>query len=175
MPILSESQVRQVTHIDKPYEMYDAGGLYLKVSTSGAKLWRFKYRFGQAERLLALGKYPDVSLKRARYKRDAARRLIADGIDPAIQKQAQKSALTNSFGEIALEWLENQRRAFAPKTFAKARWTIDDLLIPFIGKRPITALTHLEPFKRIPAAGEARKKRDRPPHAPSQRGGPPVT
>ncbi|HEV2702720.1 MAG TPA: Arm DNA-binding domain-containing protein, partial [Steroidobacteraceae bacterium] len=103
MPILSESQVRQATPLDKPYKLYDSGGLYLKVSTSGAKLWRFKYRFGQAERLLALGKYPDVALKRAREKRDSARRLIADGIDPAIQKQVQKIALANSFGEIALE------------------------------------------------------------------------
>ena len=144
MPILSESQVRQATPLDKPYKLYDSGGLYLKVSTSGAKLWRFKYRFGQAERLLALGKYPDVTLKRAREKRDSARRLIADGIDPAIQKQVQKIALANSFGEIALEWLENQHHAFAYKTFAKAEWTIKDLLIPFIGKRPITELTHLE-------------------------------
>jgi integrase len=156
MPILSESQVRQATPLDKPYKLYDSGGLYLKVSTSGAKLWRFKYRFGQAERLLALGKYPDVSLKRAREKRDSARRLIADGIDPAIQKQVQKIALTNSFGEVALEWLENQRRAFAPATFAKAEWTIKDLLIPFIGKRPITELTHLEllnVFRRLEKRG----------------------
>ncbi len=63
MPILSESQVRQAMPLDKPYKLYESGGLYLKVSTSGAKLWRFKYRFGQAERLLALGKYPDVALK----------------------------------------------------------------------------------------------------------------
>src|SRR5580692_633357 len=157
MPILSESQVRQATPLDKPYKLYDSGGLYLKVSTSGAKLWRFKYRFGQAERLLALGKYPDVALKRAREKRDSARRLIADGIDPAIQKQIQKIALANSFGEIALEWLENQRRAFAPATFAKAEWTIKDLLLPFIGKRPITELTHLEllnVFRRLEKRGK---------------------
>jgi hypothetical protein len=105
MPILSESQVRHATPLGKPYKLYGSGGLYLMVSTSGAKLWRFKYRFGHAERLLVLGKYPDVTLKRAREKRDAAHRLLADDIDPAIHKQAQKRALTNSFGEIALEWL----------------------------------------------------------------------
>jgi hypothetical protein len=53
MPTLSESQARQATALDKPYKLYDSGGLYLKVSTSGANLWRFKYRFGQAERLHA--------------------------------------------------------------------------------------------------------------------------
>jgi hypothetical protein len=88
MPILSESQIRQATPRDKAYKLYDAGGLYLKVSTSGAKLWRFKYQFGKAERLLVIGKYPDIPLTRAREKRDGARRLLADGIDPAIQKQA---------------------------------------------------------------------------------------
>jgi hypothetical protein len=127
-----------------PYKLYDSGGLYLMISTSGAKLWRFKYRFRHAERLLVLGKYAYVTLKRAREARDAAHRLLADDIDPAIHKQAQKRALMNSFGEIALEWLQSQRHAFAPKTFAKAEWTVNDLLIPFIGKRPIIALTHPE-------------------------------
>ena len=109
MTILSESQIRQAMPRDKAYKLYDSRGLYLMVSTSGAKLWRFKYHFGPAERLLVIGKYPDVTLQRARDKRDAARRLLADGIDPAIQKQAQKHALANSFGEIALEWLAHQR------------------------------------------------------------------
>ena len=54
MPILGESQVRQAAPSDESYKLYDSGGLYLKVSTSGAKLWRFKYRFGQAERLLSI-------------------------------------------------------------------------------------------------------------------------
>jgi integrase len=157
MPILSESQIRQATPRDKAYKLYDSRGLYLMVSTSGAKLWRFKYHFGPAERLLVIGKYPDVTLQRARDKRDAARRLLVDGIDPAIQKQAQKHALANSFGEIALEWLAHQRHAFTPKTFVKATWTINDLLLPFIGKRPITELTHLEllnVFRRLEKRGK---------------------
>jgi hypothetical protein len=64
MPILSESQIRQSTPRDKAYKIYDSGGLYLKVSTSGAKLWRFKYHFGRVERLLVIGKYPGVTLTR---------------------------------------------------------------------------------------------------------------
>jgi len=157
MPILRESQIRQAMPRDKAYKLYDSRGLYLMVSTSGAKLWRFKCHFGPAERLLVIGKYPDVTLQRARDKRDAARRLLVDGIDPAIQKQAQKHALANSFGEIALEWLAHQRHAFTPKTFAKATWTINDLLLPFIGKRPITELTHLEllnVFRRLEKRGK---------------------
>src|SRR5580692_11050627 len=111
MTILSESQIRQAMPRDKAYKLYDSRGLYLMVSTSGARLWRFKYHFGTAERLLVIGKYPDVTLQRARDKRDAARRLLADGIDPAIQKQAQKHALANTFGEIALEWTSARLRA----------------------------------------------------------------
>ena len=102
MPILSESQIRQAMPLDKAYKLYDSGGLYLKVSTSGAKLWRFKYHFGPGR---AASRHRQISgrvtLQRAREKRDAARRLLADGIDPAIQKQVQKIAMTNSFGEIA--------------------------------------------------------------------------
>ena len=75
MPILSESQIQQPMPRDKAYKLYDSRGHYLMVSTSGAKLWRFKYHFGPAERLLVIGKYPDITLRRARDKRDAARPL----------------------------------------------------------------------------------------------------
>lgn len=66
MPFLSESQIRAAKPADKAYKLYDERGLYLKVETSGSRLWRFKYRHGGKERLLALGAYPEVPLKRAR-------------------------------------------------------------------------------------------------------------
>jgi len=99
MPILSESHTRQATPRDKAYKIYDSGGLHLKVSTTGARLWRFKYHFGRAEQHLVIGKYPDIPLTRAREKRDAARRLLADGIDPAIHIQAVQVAVARSQGK----------------------------------------------------------------------------
>ena len=71
--------------------MFDGGGLYLEVATTGSKLWRFKYRFNSKEKLLALGTYPDVSLAKARERRDEARQLLADGIDPGTHRKATKT------------------------------------------------------------------------------------
>src|SRR5262245_42581529 len=141
MPYLSESRVRSARPADKAYKLYDERGLYLKVETSGSRLWRFKYRFAGKERLLALGAYPDVSLKRAREKRDDARRLVADGVDPCAQKQDVKAAEAVTFAGVAAEWLELHRRRFARATYEKAVWTFNDLVNPFIGSRPVASIT----------------------------------
>ena len=69
----------------------------LLVTTAGGRLWHFKYRVGGVEKLLTLGAYPDVSLKRAREKRDDARRALADGIDPAAKRRAESDAKANTF------------------------------------------------------------------------------
>jgi Arm DNA-binding domain len=68
---------------EKPIRLFDGGGLYLEVSPTGGKWWRLKYRFDGKEKRLSLGVYPDVSLKDARDRRDASRKLLADGIDPS--------------------------------------------------------------------------------------------
>ena len=81
--MLTDTEIRKAKPSDKPYRMFDGGGLYLEVAISGGKLWRFKYRFNGKEKRQALGTYPDTSLAKAREKRDEARRLLADGVDPA--------------------------------------------------------------------------------------------
>lgn len=141
MPFLSESRIRAARPSDKAYKLYDERGLYMRVETSGSRLWRFKYRHGGKERLLALGAYPDVSLKMAREKRDKARRLLADGVDPSAHKQEAKAAETVTFAGVAAEWLELHRRRFAPATYEKAVWTFNDLVNPHIGSRPIMSIT----------------------------------
>jgi len=141
MPFLSESRIRAARPSDKAYKLYDERGLYLRVETSGSRLWRFKYRHGGKERLLALGAYPDVSLKMAREKRDKARRLLGDGVDPSAHKQEAKAAETVTFAGVAAEWLELHRKRFAPATYEKAVWTFNDLINPYIGSRPIAAIT----------------------------------
>jgi integrase len=141
MPYLSESRIRSARPADKAYKLYDERGLYLKVETSGSRLWRFKYRFAGKERLLALGAYPDVPLKRAREKRDDARRLVADGVDPCAQRQDVKAAEAVTFAGVAAEWLELHRRRFARATYEKAVWTFNDLVNPFIGSRPVASIT----------------------------------
>lgn len=75
----------------KPYKLFDKHGLFLLVSASGSKWWRLKYRFGGVEKQLSLGTYPAVTLAKARESRDAARKLLAEGIDPSEKRKAEKA------------------------------------------------------------------------------------
>lgn len=88
---LSDATIRKAKPGEKPQRIHDGNGLYLEVSPAGNKLWRFKYHFEGKEKRLALGVYPAISLKVARNKRDEARELLADGIDPGEQRKVAKS------------------------------------------------------------------------------------
>lgn len=79
--------------------------------------WRFKYRVRGVEKLLTLGAYPDLSLKRAREKRDDARRVLAEGIDPGAKRRAESDAKTNTFQAIADEWLLTKRNSLIESTW----------------------------------------------------------
>ncbi len=136
---LTDTAVRSAKPRTKPYKLFDERGLYLFVKPGGFRYWRFKYHIAGREKLLSFGVYPDVSLAKARGRRDAARQLVVDGIDPAMRKQAEKSADANTFKAIALEWIDKQ--SFTPKTLKKAKWMFDDLLFPHLGSKPIRGIT----------------------------------
>ncbi len=87
---LSDTAIRNLKVPSKPTKISDDRGLFLLLTPSGGKLWRFKYRFDRKEKLLALGRYPDVSLAKARERREDARRLLADGIDPNAHRKIIK-------------------------------------------------------------------------------------
>lgn len=99
----------------KSYKLSDEKGLYLEITPSGSKYWRLKFRFAGKEKKLAFGVYPEVSLKEARDKREAARKQLQDGLDPSHEKKLSK--LTNSinsqntFEAIAREWHEKKEPA----------------------------------------------------------------
>ena len=88
---LTDTAVRNVKPRAKPAKLSDERGLFLFVTPGGGKWWRFRYRFDGKEKLLSLGTYPDVPLASARAKRDEARQLLAQGIDPAIVRREEKS------------------------------------------------------------------------------------
>ncbi|HTT41916.1 MAG TPA: Arm DNA-binding domain-containing protein, partial [Steroidobacteraceae bacterium] len=108
--MLSDTKVRAARPREKAYKLYDERGLFLLVAPSGGRLWRLKYRLREREKLISLGSYPDVSLKRAREKRDEARKLLADGIDPSVQRQEHRTALLETFEGVAEEWLRLQSK-----------------------------------------------------------------
>lgn len=155
--MLTEKAIQAAKAAEKPTKLFDGGGLYLLVNPQGSRLWRLKYRIHGKEKLLAVGVYPDVSLKRAREKRDEARRLLADGVDPNAQRRAEKLAAADTFEAIAREWLELQRKKLSPTTYAKALWIFETLLFPSIGSQPIRKLTAadvLAVVRRIEARGK---------------------
>src|SRR5690242_21540688 len=103
---LTDTAIRSAKPRTKPFKLFDGGGLYLEVGPAGGKWWRWKYRYGGKEKRLSFGVYPDVSLKSAREKRDAARQQLAAGIDPGQARKAGKLAQAGaeSFEAIAREW-----------------------------------------------------------------------
>ena len=141
--MLSDIKVKSAKGKKKPYKLNDGQGLYLQVSANGGKWWRFKYRFDDKEKLISLGTYPEISLIDARERRDAARKQVANGIDPGEVRKAQKAArgqVENSFEVIAREWHEK----FSPRwTPVHAETTIKRLerdAFPWIGERPIAEI-----------------------------------
>jgi integrase len=149
----TDTAIRTAKPAAKPQRLFDGGGLYLEVSPAGGKLWRLKYRYGGKEKRLALGAYPDTGLRDARDKRDTARKLLADGVDPGEVRKASKAAgedrAANSFAIIAEQWLSRQSSRMAPATLSKARWTFEDLVNPWIGSRPVSEIDAPEMLKLL--------------------------
>jgi hypothetical protein len=87
---LSDVKIRAAKPKGKKFKLFDGAGLYIEVSPTGGKFWRWKYRFGGKEKRLTLGVYPVVSLKAAREKRDTARQQLATGVDPSEARKASR-------------------------------------------------------------------------------------
>jgi hypothetical protein len=156
VPTLSESRIRTAKPAAKPYKLFDERGLFLLVTPAGGRLWRLRYRLGGLEKLLTLGAYPDVPLKRARERRDDARKLVADGIDPSARRQAERSAAANTFVAVADEWLMIKKRSLAPGTWQRDHDQLHKWVVPYLGNRPIAAIEApdlLDVLRRIEAKG----------------------
>ncbi len=154
---LSDVALKGAKPREKPYKLFDERGLYLLVDPGGGKWWRFKYRFDGREKLLSLGTYPDTQLKRAREKRDEARRAVADGNDPSIARKAQRSAQADTFEAIAREYLALQAKKLDPRTLEKKTAWFEQHVFPWIGRWPIRKVKApelLELLRRVEAKGK---------------------
>jgi integrase len=157
---LSDTAIRNAKLAASPFKLFDSGGLYLLVKPNGSRLWRFKYRAGGKEKLLALGIYPDVPLKLARERRDDARQLAASGIDPSEQRKAEKAAGiergANSFEVIAREWHAKFSTTWVQDHASRIMLRLENDVFPWIGSRPIAevkAQELLETINRVVARG----------------------
>lgn len=145
---LTDIAIRQAKATEKPFKLSDGGGLHLLVTPTGGKLWRLAYRFDGKQRQLAFGGYPEVTLKDARARRDAAKETLAAGVDPGakakIEKRTRQIASGNTFGLISAEYvtrLIDEGRADA--TIEKVRWLLS-LAMPALDKRPISEISAAE-------------------------------
>ena len=150
---LTDIAIRALVHSDKPIKKTDEKGLFLLLQPSGGKLWRFKYRHGGKEKKLSLGRYPEISLKEARRRRDEARHALAMGRDPGEEKkqQALTAALnaSNSFEAVGNEYLDKMGRdGREAVTINKSRWLLG-LFSPSVATRPIADITPAELLKAL--------------------------
>lgn len=138
---LSSIAVAKAKPREKQYKLSDGRGLYLLVTPQGGRYWRLNYRFDGKSRTMALGVFPDVGLAEARAKRDNARAVLADGIDPTVKRKEVAVQLafdaTTSFKAVAEEWLsKREREGLAQITLDKAKWLLD-FAYPALGDRKI--------------------------------------
>lgn len=120
-------------------KIFDSKGLYLLVEPPSSPGWRFKYYFGSKEKLLSFGTYPEITLKRAREKRDGARRLVAEGIDPSAHRQQAKAANADTLRVVYEEWLGKQKH-LAESTLKRDRGRFEMYILPKLGDRPIRSI-----------------------------------
>jgi integrase len=140
---LSDAKIRAATVPDgkKQAKLSDGGGLYLLVKPAG-KYWKLKYRFADKEKTLSIGIYPSVRLKEARFKREAAKKLLEQNIDPSQSKQADKRKAVQeskaaTFEGVAHEWMAKQSKQWVETTIVNTQAKLDRHIFPWIGSLPI--------------------------------------
>ena len=142
---LTAIEVKVAPPKEKPYKLADGGGLYLLVNKTG-KYWRYDYRYLKKRKTLALGVYPEISLKDARNEHEEARRLLNQGNDPAyirkISKVEHLYSSDNTFEKLAWEWFAKQIWSDDHRITVKSR--LENYVIPWLGKRPVKEITAQE-------------------------------
>ncbi len=155
---LTELSIKKLKPKDKIYLISDGGGLSLAISPSGSKLWRLRYYYQGKEQIMALGKYPLVTLTEARKKRDEAKLLLESGKHPAREKKIQKlrnaEAGENTFEKIARRWLEMKKDNLNQKYATQCLARMEQHVFPKIGDLPITDITIPEVVTVVEAMGK---------------------
>lgn len=138
---LTDKAVRAARPAAKTRKMYDSQGLYLEVAPSGGKWWRLKYRWQGREKRLSLGIYPDVSLLEARRRRDEARQMLADGVDPSAARKAEKAASRpDTFERVARQWHASWSRTRSAAHAAQVMRRLELDVFPRMGATPVVQI-----------------------------------
>ena len=156
---------------DKPYKLPDFESLYLYITPSGTKSWRYDYSFNGKRKTLTIGKYPYISLSDARNEKDIARQLLAHGRDPSVERKKKallsNMAQGNTFSKIAMEWYENKKRSWSLNTRKTILTYFEKDIFPYVGEmdisqiKPIEMLNCLKQIENRGALEIAKKMRQR--------------
>jgi hypothetical protein len=142
---LSDAKVRSAKPAAQPYKLYDGGGLFLLVHPNGSRYWRFKYRFGDKEKLFAIGVYPDVTLSEARAKALDARRIVSEGADPVIERRRHRAnsatSAAETFQAMAEEWMASRTDVWSPSYREAVQSALAANLYAQLGQLPIRSIS----------------------------------
>lgn len=157
---LTDVVVRKAEVRAKPYRISDSRGLYIEIHPNGSKYWRLKYRYYGKEKRLAIGVYPNVSLKQARLATDDAKKQLELDVDPSLAKRIKKVerqvAIDNDLESIAREWHQRQAKTWSEGYSNKVLRSLEHNLFPFLGSHPISDITPpqlLTVFRKVESRG----------------------
>jgi integrase len=157
---LTDTAIRTAKPGVKSIKLFDEKGLYLLLAPTGGKWWRLDYRFEGKRKTLSMGVYPDIGLKDARERRDEAKKLLANGIDPGENRKAQKAGrlerAANSFEVVAREWYGKWKVGKADAHHDKVIHRLENDVFPWLGGVPVAEVTApkvLEVLRRIESRG----------------------
>lgn len=150
---LTDAKLRNLSAPTKIQRIADGAGLYLEMTPAGGKYWRMKYRYGGKEKRLAFGVYPDVGLKEARDKVEAARKTLQSGNDPGEVKKAEKTKqayeAANTLKAVATDWLAHQSGRWSDDTRERIAQTLKADIFPVLGTRPLVAIKPSEVMRAV--------------------------
>lgn len=157
---LTDTQCRKAQPGEKDYKLADGLGLYLFVTTKGAKSWRMKYRFAGKEKRIVFGRYPEIGLAKARELRDRARGELRDHRDPVTEERKREMAAHASAGAtfevVAKRWHEAQLGRWSPVQATKVRQALERDVYPVLGRLPMVEITSgmvLDMLRRVERRG----------------------
>lgn len=154
---LTDKALRAMKPQARTYSAADGDGLSIQVWPNGGMYWRFRYTYGSRAKMLSLGLYPAVSIKEARERLSDARRLLRDGVDPSKQrKDAKRAAMGDAdrdFAKVAADWLAHCRPGWAPETYRKAAYIVDQYLAPALKGCDVATLATPEARRAIAKIG----------------------
>jgi len=158
---LTDTAIRNTKPQAKDMKQSDGGGLFLLIKPNGSKWWRLAYRFNGKQKTLSLGTYPEVSLAQARERREDARKLLANRVDPSEARKAVKAAgiekAFNSFEVLAREWHAKQSKKWAPDHSKRTLRRLELDVFPWLGSKPIADITApdlLTVIRRVESRGK---------------------